>query len=79
MDLFDIKRDGKSWAEIANIIWPGGKPADFKKYLKDHHKRAQWMTFTGYKIMMRDNPMSKEDSLNMLVDDGVKLTRHCVP
>jgi len=70
MNLFDMKKDGKSWAEIENIIWPGGKPADFKKYLKDHHKRAQWMTLTGYKIMMRDNPMSKEDSLNMLVEKG---------
>jgi len=28
------------------------------------------MTLTGYKLLMRDNPMSKEDSLNMLVEKG---------
>lgn len=70
LDLFDMKKDGKSWAEIASFVWPSGKPADYKKFFKDHHKRAKWMTLTGFKLLMRDNPMSKEDSLNMLVEKG---------
>lgn len=70
LDLFDMKKDGKSWADIADHIWPDGKPDGYKKILKDHHKRAEWMTLTGYKLLMRDNPLSKEDSLNMLVEKG---------
>lgn len=42
LDLFDMKKDRKSWAEIADHVWPNGKPDDYKKYLKDHHKRATW-------------------------------------
>ena len=70
LDIFDMKKDGKSWAEIAQYVWPNGKPDGYKKILKDHHKRAKWMTLTGYKLLMRDNPMTKDDSLNMLVENG---------
>jgi len=31
LDLFDMKKDGKSWAEIATVVWPSGKPAAYKK------------------------------------------------
>ena len=52
LDIFDMKKDGKSWAEIAQYVWPNGKPDGYKKILKDHHKRAKWMTLTGYKLLM---------------------------
>lgn len=70
MELFDMKTDGKSWSEIANFVWPSKKPDHPKKFLKEHYKRAKWMTLTGYKLLMRDNPLSKADSLDMLVKTG---------
>lgn len=70
LDIFDMKEDGKSWADIANNVWLSGKPSGYKKYLKDHYRRAQWMTLTGYKLLMRDNPMTKDASLDMLVEKG---------
>lgn len=70
LKLFDMKKAGMSWAEIANIIWPTAKPEHYKKYLKDHHKRAKWMTLTGFKLLIRDSPVSKSASLDLLVKEG---------
>lgn len=70
LDLFDMKEVGKSWLEISAIVWPSDRPEAYKKYLKEHYKRAKWMTLTGFKFLMRDNPMSKSDSFDMLVSQG---------
>lgn len=70
LDLFDMKKTGKSWMEISEIVWPSDRPDAYKKYLKEHYKRAKWMTLTGFKLLVRDNPMSKSDSLEMLVSKG---------
>lgn len=68
--LFDMKKAGMSWEEIANTLWHTDKPEHYKKHLKEHYKRAKWMTLTGFKLLIRDNPLSKSESLDALVKQG---------
>jgi len=70
MELHDMKLAGKSWSEIGDITWPAGKPKNYKKLLKENHKRAQWMIATGYKLMIADNPMPRSEQFDLLVASG---------
>lgn len=70
MQLHDMKVDGLSWLQIANMVWPSERPSDYKKQLKEHHKRSQWLIESGKDIMMADNPFSRQESFDMLVKQG---------
>jgi hypothetical protein len=55
--LLDALAEGASQAEMARIILgidPAKEPARAHKAVSSHLKRAQWMTESGYRHLLRD-------------------------
>lgn len=55
--LLDALAEGASEAEMARIILgidPAKEPARAHKAVSSHLKRAQWMTESGYRHLLRD-------------------------
>lgn len=54
--LLDAERDGAPWAEVASLVLgldPTGTPEQANQCWRSHLSRAQWMTRTGYRSLLR--------------------------
>jgi hypothetical protein len=55
--LLDAEAAGTSNDEMCRVILeldPVGEPEKARRVLKDHLRRAKWMTNTGYKVLLQD-------------------------
>jgi hypothetical protein len=59
--LLDADADGADWQEVARIVLeadPVEEPERAKRMWASHLARAQWMTKTGYRHLLRRAPPS---------------------
>jgi hypothetical protein len=54
--LLDANAEGADWREVSQIVLridPEAEPARAKRAHESHLARAQWMTHTGYRLLLR--------------------------
>ncbi|MFT8421840.1 MAG: DUF2285 domain-containing protein [Gluconacetobacter sp.] len=53
--LLDAAKDKANWKEVARIVLhhdPDTDPARTRRCWKSHLERAEWMTHTGYRLLL---------------------------
>lgn len=56
--LLDAERDGAPWTEVASLVLgldPAAAPEQAEHCWRAHLARAQWMTRTGYRALLRQH------------------------
>jgi hypothetical protein len=55
--LLDAEADGADWQEVARLVLrrdPAAEPATARRCWEQHLSRAQWMTRSGYRLLLED-------------------------
>lgn len=68
--VLDAEAAGRSWQFMADQIWDGEQPEDAEVIIGEFMKRARWITTTGYKLLLAQDPTPRDQALDELVESG---------